>query len=342
MLAAHDEHTLLNPASNAKLYTAAAALSMLRGDHRFETTLAGAAKDGAVQGPLVLRGYGDPSLEAADFWAMAQELRAHGVRRVDGDIVVDQSFFDEVFAPPAFEQQPSEWAAFRAPVSAVAVNENTVTMAVRPTTPGQAALVSFDPPGFVDVDGTVSTAESGADTVVLALSPAGKRLSAKVGGAVAADAKLVRYTRRVDDPGLLPGFVLRTALEQSGVKVTGEVKAGAARSSTVLVRHQSSPLSTLLYRLGKQSDNFYAEMIWKTIGGERRGRPARNDGTAPVVLQWLERIGASDAGLVLKNGSGLFDSNRVTAASIAQLLRAAYRDSAIGPGGATTTTTPRT
>lgn len=330
-LALLNEHLPLNPASNAKLYTAAAALALLRPEHRFETTLSGAAKGGAVSGPLVLRGHGDPSLTTQDLFAMVQELRAHGIRRIDGDVLVDQRFFDDVPVPPAFDQQPSEWAAFRAPVSAVALNENTVTMAVRPTTPGQPALVSFDPPGFVDVDGTVSTAEAGADSVILALTPSGKRLAAKVAGSVGENAKLVRYTRRVDDPSLLAGYALKALLEQAQIKVTGEVKGGSVKSAPTLVRHTSAPLSSLLLALGKQSDNFYAEMIFKAVGGELKGRPAKSEGGADSVARWVTRVGASDAGVVVKNGSGLYDANRVTASSLAQLLRVAWRDPALQP-----------
>ena len=328
-LAASNEHEPLNPASNAKLYTAAAALATLHGDHRYETTLSGKTKGSAVTGPLVLRGHGDPSLRSSDLWELVQELHARGIKRVDGDILVDQRFFDDQTTPPAFEQQPNEWAAFRAPVSAIAVNENTVTMTVRPTSEGGAAIVTFDPPGFVDVDGTVKTSEAGADTVGLALAPAGKRLSAKVSGAIAIDSKVARYTRRVDDPNLLAGFVLRSLLDDAHIEVTGEVKAGASNAGSILARHVSAPLGTLLYELGKVSDNFYAEMVFKSLGGEAKGRPARSDAGAEIVARWLTKVGAMDAGVVIKNGSGLFDSNRVTAASTAQLLRAAWRDPAV-------------
>jgi D-alanyl-D-alanine carboxypeptidase/D-alanyl-D-alanine-endopeptidase (penicillin-binding protein 4) len=330
-LAMDNEHAPLNPASNAKLYTAAAALALLHPEHKFETTLSGSAKNGSVAGPLVLRGTGDPSLTTADLAELVQGLKTYGIRRIDGDVLVDQRFHDDSFTPPAFEQQPSEWAAFRAPVSAVAVNENTVTMLVRPTTAGQPAHVSFDPPGFVDVEGTVSTGDAGADTVILALSPNGKRLKARVGGAVGETAKLVRYTRRVDDPSLLAGYTLLWQLEQAGIKVTGEVKAGSAKSVTTLVRHTSAPLSSLLPALGKASDNFYAEMVFKSLGGETKGRPAKSEAGARTVLDWLAKVGALDQGLVIKNGSGLFDSNRVTAASMVQLLRVAYRDPAVQP-----------
>ncbi len=332
-LASSGEHIVMNPASNAKLYTAAAALSILHGTYRYQTTLSGSVKNNAV-GNLVLRGHGDPSLRSEDLYSLAMELRAHGVRRVDGDIFVDQKFFDEQTTPPAFEQQPNEWAAFRAPVSAVALNGNTVTLLIRPTTAGQPANASFDPPGFVDVDGTVKTGEEGADNVVLALEPNGKRLSAKLAGSVGADSKVVRYTRRVDDPRLLAGFALKSILDEMGLKVSGDVKLGGGggggeKSSAVIARHESEPLSTLLYALGKNSDNFYAEMIFKSIAGEAKGRPAKSPEAAEVVTSWVAKNDLGDAGLVIKNGSGLFDSNRTTAFSMAKLLRFAWQDASI-------------
>jgi D-alanyl-D-alanine carboxypeptidase/D-alanyl-D-alanine-endopeptidase (penicillin-binding protein 4) len=328
VLAQSGEHVVLNPASNAKLYTAAAALSLLHGSHRYQTTLSGNVKNGGVSG-LVLRGHGDPSLRSRDLWQLVLELKAHGVRHVDGDIFVDQKFFDEQTTPPAFEQQPNEWASFRAPVSAVALNGNTVTLTIRPTTSGQSAIASFDPPGFVDVDGTVKTGEEGADSVVLALEPSGKRLSAKLSGAVGAESKLVRYTRRVDDPRLLAGYALKAILDEAGLKVGGDVKLGGGEKGTVIARHESEPLSTLLYALGKNSDNFYAEMIFKSIAAEAKARPAKSQDAAEVVTSWIAKNDLGDTGLVIKNGSGLFDSNRTTASSMAKLLRHSWQDPSI-------------
>jgi D-alanyl-D-alanine carboxypeptidase/D-alanyl-D-alanine-endopeptidase (penicillin-binding protein 4) len=333
VLASYHEHTAVNPASNAKLYTAAVALATLHGDHKFETALLGTVKGGQVSGNLVLRGHGDPSLTTADLFALVQELKSSGVRQVTGDVLVDQRFFDEETTPPGFEQQPGEWAYFRAPVSAVALNENTVTMTVRASEVGSPANVRFDPPGFVDVEGTVKTAESGADSVELALSGNGSRLHAKVSGAVSKESRVVRYTRRVDDPTLLAGYALKALLEEAQIKVGGDVKASTARTreGSVIARHESAPLSALLYSLGKQSDNFYAEMVFKSLGGEGKGRPAKSASGGELVDRWVSKVGAGDSGLVFKNGSGLFDSDRTTAASVVGLLRAAWRDPTIQP-----------
>lgn len=330
LLAAHGEHKALNPASNAKLLTAAAALAVLGPNHKYVTALYGVQK-GANVGQLTLRGTGDPSLSTSDLWELARSLREAGVKRVDGDIVVDQRFFDDQFVPPAYDQQPTEWAPFRANVSAVALNENTVTMTVRPGQKGSGALVSFDPPGFVDVEGSVKTSESSAaQSITLNLAPAGTRLKASIGGAIPENARPMSFTKRADNPNLLAGYALKALLTQSGITVGGDVKAGEGGKGGALASHTSKPLSALLYELGKVSDNFYAEMVFKSLALERKGRPAKAGNAAEVVTKFLEETGAFEEGDVVKNGSGLFDANRVTAATFTKVLRTAYRDPTYG------------
>src|SRR5204863_2241944 len=119
-----------NPASNMKLVTAGAALRYLGAGAVFTTGLYGKLTDGQIE-TLVLRGDGDPSLTSDDLALFAGDLRARGAKQV-GDILVDQSAFDEHFVPPGFEQQPDEWAAFRAPVSAVALDRNSVLVSIAP------------------------------------------------------------------------------------------------------------------------------------------------------------------------------------------------------------------
>jgi D-alanyl-D-alanine carboxypeptidase/D-alanyl-D-alanine-endopeptidase (penicillin-binding protein 4) len=332
VLAAVNEHLALNPASNAKLYTAGAALAILHAEHRYETTLSGDLVGDTVTGAVTVRGFGDPSLTTADLWDMVRQLKAEGIRRVDGDILVDQRFFDEQTTPPAYDQQPNEWAGFRAPISAVAVDENCVTLTVRPGPLGGAAHLEFDPPGSVDVEGAVRTADAGsADNVELVLGGNGARMNARVSGAVGVDSGVVRYTRRSDDPRLLPGYALKVLLEKEDIRGSREVKLGGALRGRTLARHLSAPLSVLLYALGKQSDNFYAEMVFKSLAGESRQRPARSIDAADAVSRWLAGIGAADAGVVVKNGSGLFDADRATALSLAYVLRWAWREPLVQP-----------
>ena len=329
LVAADHDRVALNPASNAKLLTAAAALSRLSGQYRFQTGLYG-ERQGTTVRSLVLRGQGDPSLRTKDLWDMVRRLEELGVKRVEGDIIVDQRFFDEDFVPPAFEQQPHEWSYFRAPVSAVALNSNTVTMHVQAGAKGEAAKVFFDPPGFVDIEGQIQTIDANKpQNVILTLAGNGKRLSAKVGGHVPVASQPMRFVKRVEDPTLLAGYALKALLIKAGIQVQGDVKLGSANPKSVLVMRRSEPLSALLYEVGKMSDNFYAEMIFKTLGAEKKGRPGKSEAGAQVVSEYLAEIGALEEGTIVKNGSGLFDANRVPALAVVKLLRAAYRDPAI-------------
>ncbi|MFO0763170.1 MAG: D-alanyl-D-alanine carboxypeptidase/D-alanyl-D-alanine-endopeptidase [Byssovorax sp.] len=325
-----NDHLALNPASNAKLATAAAALRMLGPQHRFVTGLYGNIAGDRVD-ELTLRGDGDPSLATRDVWAMAAELRSLGVKHVRV-ISVDQSYFDDRWVPPAFEQQPNEWAAFRAPVAPVSLNGNTVLFQVRPGEEGKDAIIDVDPPGFADVSGSVATTKrTDPEKVKLGVEAKGSRVAARIAGNVPENGRVIKIARRVDDPRLLAGFALRAALKQLGVEVPADVKLGGARQTENLVLHRSAELSSLVFALGKDSDNFYAEMLFKALGAHEKGRPATADAGAEAVTAYLKEAGAFEAGVVVKNGSGLFDADRLTPWSATALLRGAYRDPRVGP-----------
>jgi D-alanyl-D-alanine carboxypeptidase/D-alanyl-D-alanine-endopeptidase (penicillin-binding protein 4) len=329
VLAEFDAHRQRNPASNSKILTAAAVLDRFGPDHRFTTGVHGRIENGTVP-TLVLRGEGDPSLETDELWQLASALYDQGVRKV-GALLVDQSRFDAAFVPPAFGQQPDEWAPFRAPVSAVALERNAVTLNVAPGRRGSPATVWFDPPGFVDVRGSVETKEPAAGNGVrLTLTPNGQRLTADVAGFIGEGTPRARFGKRVDDPRLYAGYVLRALLRRMGVDVTGDVALGGEGVRARLAYVESQPTGVLVRELGKNSDNFYAEMLLKDLGGLARGTPATTENGASAVVAWLTEIGALDSGARVKNGSGLFDSNRVSPWTLATVLRHAHESPRIG------------
>jgi len=320
------ENTPENPASNQKILTTAAVLHQFGANFRFKTTLQG-RREGDTVRSLVIRGSGDPSLSTEDLVALARALSASGVLHV-GDVLVDQSFFDDHFVPPAFEQQPNEWAAFRAPVSAVSLDRNVTTLHVTPTELGQPAKAWFEPAGFVDLSGSVRTEKlSRSQNVKLTLKPEGARLSALVAGGIQPQTPEFRYSRRVEDPTLLAGYGLRAALETAGIQVTGKVAAGGAAEQAELASHESKSLGELLPELGKDSDNFYAETLLKDLGAAAKGTPGTSENGASVVLDYLRDIGALDPGTRILNGSGLFDANRVSAHTLVKTLLTVIRDS---------------
>lgn len=319
----------MNPASNAKIVTAAAALTLLGPQHRFFTGLYGKAEDGRVD-ELVLRGKGDPLLEMADLRQLGHQLAVAGVHEV-GHILVDQSHFDGRFVPPAFEQQPNEWAPFRAPVSAVALDRNTVTLWIRPASEaGKPATLISDPPGFVEASGTIKTAKKSApEKVGVTLSQKGDHLLAKVEGSLPQSDRPVPAIRRVDDPSAFAGYALRAVLREQGMKVGDEVKVGASSEKRALATHSSPALGEILPRLGKDSDNFVAEMVFLALGAKEKG--ADHATAASAVESFLRDKKVWEDGTVVKNGSGLFDSNRFTAHTLATLTAETASDPRSGP-----------
>jgi D-alanyl-D-alanine carboxypeptidase/D-alanyl-D-alanine-endopeptidase (penicillin-binding protein 4) len=319
-----------NPASNQKLITASAALLYLGPSFTYQAGLFGALEGGVVRS-LVIRGEGDPAFSSSALAAMVDTLVSRGLRAV-GEILVDQSAFDDQFVPPAFEQQPDEWSAFRAPVSAVAIDRNATTYCVEPTKPGEPARVWFEPLGFVDVDGTVMTVAAGKkDYPRLTLRPKGDRLIAKVAGGIPERGEKVRWRKRVDDPRSYAGYVLKRLLEERGVAVRGGVTLGGSTEQRELVSHRSAQLSELLHEVGKHSDNFYAEMILKTLGMKLRGRPGTSAHGAEALTALLQQIGAWEDGTVQTNGSGLFDANRVSPRSLTRVLSYTLANPKLGP-----------
>jgi D-alanyl-D-alanine carboxypeptidase/D-alanyl-D-alanine-endopeptidase (penicillin-binding protein 4) len=325
LIASHDATLVLNPASNQKIVTAAAALARLGPDFRFRTGLYGRFEGGHVP-RLVLRSDGDPSLELEDLWRLSRTLAGMGLKRVDA-VYVDQSRFDAQFVPPGFEQQPNEWAAFRAPVSAVALERNTITLNVVASRAGDRATAWFDSGGFIVADGRIETRRPGSgQDVRLALRPEGGRLSVRLSGHVSEGLPRLRLVRRVDDPRLYAGYVLADLLRSLGVEVADRVGAGGEDERRSLVFAESLPLAILLHQLGKHSDNFYAEMIFKAL--DREG-PANSADSSRLVQGFLREIGVLERGTRVVNGSGLFDTNRVSAGSLARLLRYVWRDPAL-------------
>ncbi len=323
----------LNPASNTKIVTAAGALKLLGPEFRFRTSLHG-KKDGAViRGPLYFVGHGDPSLESRHLWEMASRLVAAGVRRVEGGIVVDDSYFDSENLPYAFDDQPNEDASFRAPVGAVSLNHNALAITIRPgAAPLSPARVVFDPPNYALVVNDAVTLAKGAHNPKISATPYENRTRIRVWGQIPLRASSVTYFRRIDNPSLFSGYGLKGILEGAGISVGGDVQTGPMPPGTpALVDHASEPLSSVLWETGKMSNNFVTEMVLKTIGAELVPGPGTWAGALEQTQKVLAEWGLEPGSYVYRNGSGLFDANRFSARQLTRVLEGAYKDAAIRP-----------
>ncbi len=325
-----------NVASNVKVVTVAAALAVLGPEYRFRTALLADAIDaaGTITGNLYLRGGGDPSFDAPALWSLVNELKLIGVKKVTGGLVIDDSFFDGATLPPAYDQKQED-APFRAPVGAASLNYNAVTVWVQPgPAAGAPARIAVAPPqDYVVVKSTVTTVARGRTALASTSKALPGALEIEVAGQIRADdigGEAVR--KRVDAPAAFTAAALRAFLAQAGIRVGRERYGPVPRTARPVVSHTSEPIAVLVRELSKYSNNFMAETLLKTMGAEAGGAPGTWAKGVAAVSAWLEGAAGLERGSYrYQNGSGLYDSNRFTAAQIVRVLRAGARDPRFGP-----------
>ncbi len=333
-LYAHNPGAMLKPASNMKLVTAAAALALLKPEYRFRTWFyADAAPDaeGVIRGNLYVKGGGSPGLVGEDWWQMARHLRALGVRRIEGSLVGDDSFFDEIQRGPRWPSSEVD-NPYNAPVSALSCFFNAVAVTVRPGTPGAPPTVFLEPfDGFVQIANSAVTSGRGRNLRVSRVFASGQNVI-QVSGRIGSDAPPYIVYKSVEDPTLYALHAFREAASREEIQVIGEARRGTVPDGARLIwTHESRPLAQLIRDMNKESNNFMAESILKTIGAEQSGSPGSSAKGAAAVLSWLETIGVTTEGIVIADGSGLSSDNRISADSLAQVLRVTHENFQAAP-----------
>ncbi|WP_052391110.1 D-alanyl-D-alanine carboxypeptidase/D-alanyl-D-alanine-endopeptidase [Streptomyces sp. NRRL B-24484] len=319
---------LLLPASTQKTVTAAAALELLGPDHRFTTEVlaAGPRTGGRIDGDLVLRGGGDPTLLPADLDALAAAVAAAGVTEVGGALLADASRWDDVPLGPSWSWD--DQAAYYSPqISALTLTTDTdydpgtVRVVLTPgEASGQPAAVRVVPAEApVRFTGGVATGAAGsARTAVVDRRPGGNELL--LSGSVPAGGGPSEEWIAVDSPALVAAGVFAAALARHGVAVQGAPREGRAPAgAAVLAAHDSAPVSALMAPFLKLSNNGIAEHLVKEIGRVRAGSGSWASGT-DQVNGFLHRAGLEPTEARQVDGSGLSRHNLLTASRLTALL----------------------
>ncbi|WP_431637532.1 D-alanyl-D-alanine carboxypeptidase/D-alanyl-D-alanine endopeptidase [Dyella sp. KULCS107] len=345
-LYAHDAERLLEPASTAKLFTAALTLDRLGADQRTATRLLarGPIRHGRLDGTLVLYGMGDPTLgtAASADWAdrLATQLLAHGVRRVHGDLVGDDTYFA---GPPI----GSGWevgdllGAFAAPAAALSVDENSGWLTLTPAAQaGRTVDLALDPPLAIPaIDSRLITAPANsAGDLNLYRAPGSDTLYAF--GSLPAASAPRRLRLAMNDPARVAAAQLRDALIRHGVTIDGQVRTlhwpqddtAVTAGATLVGEIASPPLGEILRNGLKRSQNLYLQNLLLMSGVQARTLAEQSD--APplgfitteawglrALRELLDRIGIAPADARLEEGSGLSRQNLVTASAMVRLLQ---------------------
>lgn len=323
--------TRLLPASNAKLYTSAAALDILGPAFTFDTSVltTGQRHGPVLGGDLYLKGYGDPMETAADYDELAAKVAASGIRVVLGSLVADDTYYDNTRLAP-FWSWDDEPYYYSAQTSALNISPDdigdtgTVLINVLPgARAGDVPRITTIPANhYVQLKVTARTGAPGSASTVDAVRAHGKNVI-DVTGSIPVGAAAFASQPTVDEPTGLAADVFRSALARHGVRLPPRptrFAATPAAAHTVAV-HQSEPLTQLLTPFLKLSNNLIAETLTKAMGVKTAGLGNWDAGTAAILAD-AARNGVDTSTLRLHDGSGLGRADYLTSDQTTTLLLA--------------------
>jgi serine-type D-Ala-D-Ala carboxypeptidase/endopeptidase (penicillin-binding protein 4) len=355
--------SLFTPASNAKIFTSAFAFATLGSDYTFRTTIETAAQldsNGRLRGDLSLVGRGDPDLSnrklpfvqkverdgPADkiIAELADAVVARGVKRIDGDIIGDDSYF-------AYDPYPEGWTtgdlffSFGAPISAIALDDNTITVEIRPGEHlDDPAQIIYEPSAGYETFGHELTTGPSASKPKFSVvrEPGPKPILLR--GSIPLGSAPVKIDLALEEPAEYTAELLKKLLEARGVVISGSARAqhglpperqadggnvltpapvppapSAGNPPLVLAEHKSLPLIESIRLLNKISQNLHAELLLRTIAREKAG-VGTTDAGIELEKQFLRAAGIVDGDAVLVDGSGLSRQNLVSPRAVVQML----------------------
>lgn len=317
----HNAQSLFIPASNEKIITSVASLSLLKRDYRFKTEFSsgGGISKGVLHGGLYVKGYGDPTLGEPHIGFIVYELKKRDIKEIKDGITVDDSYFSRTRRAEGWKE---EWTDdfYSPPISALSFNYNTIEVKVASSKSGQKPSVSILPEGsgIAIINNAVTSTKQGVLTTTWKDDQ-----TIIVGGRIRPKSSVLLKIP-VQNPTLLTGNVFKNAIEEAGIKVSGPVVAGdVPRWATVFYTHYSDPLSAIITEYNKNSVNIIGENLIKTLGAEFRGAPGSWESGSSVISEFLNGIGIKD-GFRVVDGSGLSLLNRVSPKTLTEVLSYAY------------------
>lgn len=332
------------PASNMKNFTVATGFERLSPDFKFVTSVyaqGGADGGGTVRGPLTIYGRGDVSISTAftngDYYkgleALADKIVQAGVKRIEGDMVADDSYFSGSAIPYGWEWDDLQ-SYYGAEVSALPINDNAVDFTVRSGSVGSQCIAQVQPLNVVvKIVNTCVTTRSGPSTlrVQKKLGQNVVEVSGNLPVGNAGFSNSIAVTR----PAELFAELLRQVLIKKGVTVTGQARLISPQTASAAIptdtsmpprveiaRLESAPYGVIAAKTMKPSQNMYTETIlWalgEQAGDKSTNRTSAQRGTA-VVSSFLKQIGIPDGSVLQYDGSGLSRHNLVTPNAVATL-----------------------
>ncbi len=318
---------LFIPASLSKIVTAGAILGGLHPTYKYKTQLLSQAriKDSVLVGSLYLKGGGDPAFVSENMWVLVNDLTRAGITSIDGDVIVDDSRFDDVRIGQDRESVRVD-RAYDAPLGAMSMNWNSVNVYVRPSEkPGAPARVILDPDTpYLRLINNATTAATGKGKTISVERTNESKFEGdviRVTGRIAAGHPEIVFYKSITNPILWSGQNLVWFLKQRGIQVRGSVKKGVAPlEAQVLASIDSKPLSLIIADMSKWSNNFVAEMLVKNLAAEAGVLPATMSAGMLQIVKYLDSIGFKRGEYQFINASGFSRGNKMSPRQLGRIL----------------------
>ena len=326
---AHNGSKSLNPASVMKLVTTASALDILTPAYRWKTVVYrdGRVNNGALDGNLIIKGSGDPSFKAQEFWRLLMSLQQQGIKQINGDLLIDKSYFaKKVGARQTFDDET--WRAYNAEPSAFLVNGRNTSFKFIATDTGVNVTQEFELPEVQIVNNMKLTQGACGEW----RSRFGYTVKPKETGAVVtfsgtfSPACEERYLElSVFDDEKYAFYTFKKLWKELGGSFNGKLKVQDTPASAVKILEQlSEPLGYVERDINKWSNNLMARQLLLTIAAEKLSPPATEANGEKAVKSWLSAKGLNFRELVIENGSGLSRVERISAEHLGQMLVNTY------------------
>lgn len=331
VLYSYNADKVLIPASNQKILTSATALDALGSDYRYKTTLYfdGTTEGTTLRGDLIVKGSGDPTFGSVDAGGpdplrqWARRLAEMGVQRIEGRIIGDDDTFDD---RPYAEGWDVDYLMTQSSrllgvsTSGLSYNDNVVEVKIEAGGSGETPRITMRPSNYLDVRNGITTSGRRRGIAVNSARNFGTETIELNGSIPRSYAGTV--VMPVSNPTRFTVFSFKQYLQEAGIGVEAAIldvddleEKPALDEATPLFVHLSPPLSTILNVVNKESNNFYAEQVFRTFawGGSASGGERR-------VKELLARAGASTNGISVRDGSGLSRKDLVTPEAMGRVL----------------------
>ncbi|HRH44390.1 MAG TPA: D-alanyl-D-alanine carboxypeptidase/D-alanyl-D-alanine-endopeptidase [Pyrinomonadaceae bacterium] len=344
----------LMPASNMKSYTMSTAMERLTPNFRIVTSVyAGAMPDtsGVVKGDLTIFGRGDVSmafafrpnaspnavLSNADYLKvlepLADKIVQAGVKRIEGNLVGDESYFNSDALPGTWEWDDLQWY-YGAEISALPILDNAVDLSVKATSLNAPCAVQILPMNslFTIVNHCVTSA-SGNKRDLQVVKKLDRNIL-EISGTMPVGDRGYSGSVAISRPSQLFIEMLRQLLQQKGVIITGQNRVVNAKEKALMsvastaapieiTKLESPPFSVIAAKTMKPSQNMYTETILRILGeqfGDKTDPKSTSDTRGlGVVKNFLAQAGIAPDSVIQHDGSGLSRHDLITAASNVQL-----------------------